>query len=334
MTAKSLNLSGNQNGGKMTPSASCGPGKVSMKAGRAVGPSPLRQLLPIALCLISFATVLSILIIYMDTTEIRHQQFRLNMSRDYDLLGVSQDNPLLVTYFREVQMRKSEHIPPFVLNSEPGEELNFTGRHELAAELASAVAHLNGERRNGTFLQSLPGSSDVALSGPWLASTLGWGGVIVEPDPRKYFTFLKQNYHRRSIKVVHACLSPNEYPKEITLHHEEESEVQINSIMDEETEWFHPRVKCFPVYTMLLAMNTTNIDLLSVGCHDQEFLILQTIPFERVRIDIISVHFMSRLEEENIPAYSQNITKFLFGKNYRLMHNLKNNLIYQYNRHN
>lgn len=31
-------------------------------------PSPFRQMLPVALCLISFATVLSVLIIYMDTT--------------------------------------------------------------------------------------------------------------------------------------------------------------------------------------------------------------------------------------------------------------------------
>lgn len=32
------------------------------------GPSPLRQLLPVTLCIISFATVMSILIIYIDTT--------------------------------------------------------------------------------------------------------------------------------------------------------------------------------------------------------------------------------------------------------------------------
>lgn len=32
------------------------------------GPSALRQLLPIVLCLLSFASVLTVLIIYMDTT--------------------------------------------------------------------------------------------------------------------------------------------------------------------------------------------------------------------------------------------------------------------------
>lgn len=35
---------------------------------KAPTPSPLRQLLPFSLCLISFATVFTMLIIYMDTT--------------------------------------------------------------------------------------------------------------------------------------------------------------------------------------------------------------------------------------------------------------------------
>uniref|UniRef100_A0A182W726 Uncharacterized protein n=1 Tax=Anopheles minimus TaxID=112268 RepID=A0A182W726_9DIPT len=42
-----------------------------------LGPSPFRQLLPVTLCIISFATVLSILIIYMDTTargDLAHTQ--------------------------------------------------------------------------------------------------------------------------------------------------------------------------------------------------------------------------------------------------------------------
>lgn len=32
----------------------------------------------------------------------KHYQFRVNMSQDYELLGVSQDNPQLVTYIREI----------------------------------------------------------------------------------------------------------------------------------------------------------------------------------------------------------------------------------------
>lgn len=46
--------------------------------------------------------------------------------------------------------------------------------------------------------------------------------------------------------------------------------MKINSILDEEADWFHSRVKCFPLYTLLLAVNHTNIDVLSLGCQGQE----------------------------------------------------------------
>lgn len=42
--------------------------KLLSKNAFIVAPSPLRPLMPFALCIISFATVLSVLIIYMDTT--------------------------------------------------------------------------------------------------------------------------------------------------------------------------------------------------------------------------------------------------------------------------
>lgn len=41
---------------------------TSSKKPTVQGPSPWRQLLPIAACMLSFATVLSVLIVYMDTT--------------------------------------------------------------------------------------------------------------------------------------------------------------------------------------------------------------------------------------------------------------------------
>lgn len=49
----------------------------------------------------------------------RHHQFKVNMSRDNDFLGVSQDNPDLITYIREV------HIKPAVeLHHSPFETIN------------------------------------------------------------------------------------------------------------------------------------------------------------------------------------------------------------------
>ncbi|XP_055921658.1 protein Star [Eupeodes corollae] len=289
-----------------------------------LGPSPYRQLLPIALCILSFATVFSILIVYMDTTEIRHQQFRLNMSRDLDFFGVAQDDPTLIAFLREIHMKK---YPMHFLKNAPAEHLNFTNQHELTPEMAHYVADLVGGKLNGAAIQSLTGQAGNLMTAPWLAETLNWAGVIVEPEPRRYFTLRKQNVHRAKMQVVHACVSPNQHPKEVTLHDDENSEVRINSLLDEETSWFNSRVKCFPLYTIMLACNRIDYDLLSLGVHGHELEVLQTIPFNKVYIDVISIHLPEN--HENVRGYVQSITKFLMGKSYKLQKSFGHNYFYQ-----
>lgn len=64
---------------------------------------------------------------------------------------------------------------------------------------------------------------------------------------------------------------------QVTLHYEEtESEVKVETMGDEPE-----RIKCFPIYTILLALNQTKLDLLSLGCQGQELEILQTSKSER-----------------------------------------------------
>lgn len=188
------------------------------------------------------------------------------MSRDYDLLGVSQEDPTLITFIREIHMKK---YPLNFLKNSPIEHLNFTQSHELAPKMAKWQSSLVDYKFNGTFVQSMTYAAGSLLTGPWLTETLNWNGVIIEPEPRRYFSLEKQNVHRSNIQVVHACLSPTGYPKEVTLPQTDDTEVRINSLLEEET-WFNSRVKCFPLYTLMLAVNHINIDLLSLGCQGQE----------------------------------------------------------------
>lgn len=46
--------------------------------------------------------------------------------------------------------------------------------------------------------------------------------------------------------------------------------MRINSLHDEETSWFNSRVKCFPLYTIMLACERTEYDLLSLGVQGHE----------------------------------------------------------------
>lgn len=55
--------------------------------------------------------------------------------------------------------------------------------------------------------------------------------------------------------------------------------------------------------------------------------ILQTMPFEKVKIEIISIHLLDELD--NVADYVAAITKFLHSKSYKLQKRFGHNYFYQ-----
>lgn len=155
------------------------------------------------------------------------------MSRDYELYGVAQDDPQLIAFLREIHMRKypmhffkTSSETASADNSLPGgrgggitglpNHLNLSAYpNELTPKMAYYVANALQGKTNGAVIQSMTGSLGHLMTGPWLSEMLNWAGVIVEPEPRRYFTLRKQNALRPRMQVVHACVSPNPYPKEV-----------------------------------------------------------------------------------------------------------------------
>lgn len=132
------------------------------------------------------------------------------MSRDYEMYGVRQDDPSLLTFIREIHLKK--YPMPFMKNA-PLEPISAAER--LVTELADFVGWLLDSKRNGTFVQSMHASSAAMAPAPWMSATFHWGGIIVEPEPRNYFELRKQNAQRANVQIVHACLSPSGNLKEV-----------------------------------------------------------------------------------------------------------------------
>lgn len=164
------------------------------------------------------------------------------MSRDYELSNVAQDDPALIAFLRQIHMRKypiymgksaassSSSSSSSVVggfgkgaassagtgNSNSSSSSGSSGS-SMADQLAHYVSDLVGGKLNGAVIQSLSGPLAHLITAPWLSEQLNWLGVLVEPEPRWYFALRKQNAQRQGIQVVHACVSPNPYPKEVSL---------------------------------------------------------------------------------------------------------------------
>lgn len=234
----------------------------------------------------------------------RHHQFRMNMSQDYDLLGVAQDNEQLISYIRDY------HLGPAIEPNHPPIESNLATPPE---DTAFILKQLNN-KKNGMFVEAGAYGEGRISETEWLEKNLQWKGLLIQPDPRDFFKLRRHN--RTRSQAIHACLSPTSYPKEVTFHQEERDGVKINSLhtnLIEDSDLFNTRVKCFPLYSLLLAINMTNVDFFSLEANGTELQVLETIPFDKVHIEIIDVHLLSNSTDFKM------IKKFLATKKYVFM---------------
>lgn len=134
------------------------------------------------------------------------------MTRDDEMHDVEQDDPLLVSFIREYHLKG---LPSNFLKNRQISHSNYIERVESVPSMAKTLASYVNMKKNGIFVQSLTGQSGALLTAPWLAENLNWGGLIIEPEPNKFFSLSKENAMRPKVRLIEACLSPNNHPKEV-----------------------------------------------------------------------------------------------------------------------
>ena len=81
------------------------------------------------------------------------------------------------------------------------------------------------------------------------------------------------------------------------------------------------QVQCFPLYSILLALNQTQVDFLSLDIEGDELLVLKTIPFEKIDFRILLV-------ECKQPQLLREIILYLDSKGYQNTTRTKNDVIF------
>ncbi len=74
-------------------------------------------------------------------------------------------------------------------------------------------------------------------------------------------------------------------------------------------------VPCFPLESILLAINQTHVDYFSLDVEGYELPILKTIPFDRIQIDTLSVEYVRGPGGRRIAK--DEYKKFMESKGYR-----------------
>ncbi|XP_026494552.2 protein Star [Vanessa tameamea] len=212
-----------------------------------------RKLLPALLFILTFVTVMTMLLIYMDTFALGAQQFRQNMTQDKELASISAESPTLVAYVRQLHLApRPPRVPPPPPEPTPR---------------VAVLDRVLGELHNGTLVEFLVrGPRDATAA--FLQRARGWRGVAVRAAPRDFLAL-------RGAVALHACLAAGAHPRVVSY---EEAEAGGGV--------FRSRVLCLPLLTVLLAADAPRAHYTALAGPAAPAA-LEALPFAGLRLRVI-----------------------------------------------
>ncbi|XP_065334932.1 protein Star-like [Cloeon dipterum] len=164
--------------------------------------------------------------------------------------------------------------------------------------LVKTLLKIFENKTSGFFVESR------ALDGEEMSVTLElernkkWDGLLIEPDPSNFQKMLATN---RKCWLAPVCLSTENTPilTKVSVSGLKRGEGTVD-------------VHCLPLASLLIALNSTVVDLLRLDLNGDELPVLETISFDSVFIAAISVKFAhGRTRKETM-------RNFVEGKGYTL----------------
>jgi len=146
---------------------------------------------------------------------------------------------------------------------------------------------------DGFFVEA--GTSDCnqkSVSLP-LEHHLNWRGLLVEPLPDKYDQCKKAN---RKSDLINTCLGIKKQPHFAQFNLGK----GVIDTSDATLEKSLIEFQCFPLYSILLALGNPTVNLFIMDIQGSEVAVLETIPWQKVDIQVISLKTYKDSSQEKI----------------------------------
>jgi FkbM family methyltransferase len=208
------------------------------------------------------------------------------------LQNAEQDDPRLIQHIRDHWLI----APP------DGTDRNISvirrGKHKDFSEFGqpSYIENLLNNRSEGFFLEC--GAFDGTLNSNTLHLELSrsWTGLLVEANPIYFRSLLMK---RRRAYLLNACLSPTTRATKLnfTTTGIEGGLLATITMTNQKSQLdrglfaiLHPMIlQCFPLFSVLQALNMNHVDYLSLDVEGAEIQVLKTLPLHHVTIDAMTV---------------------------------------------
>ena len=221
-----------------------------------------------------------------------------------DLASVSDTDPAFIRYIQRKLLPPAPRHVPLKLYGEVG-----TGQIGQAQEV---LDYFKG-KSHGVFVEAGAFNGEYLSNTLYLETNYTWTGLLVEPNSAAYKGLSRK---KRKSYCIHSCLSVVSHPdivefdaadvfgginEDITGVDNARLKKMRNSIPDQKRRL--EKVECYPLYSLLLSIGQErNIDFFSLDVEGAELAVLKTIPWDKVRIELvmIEVNHSNKAEIDNV----------------------------------
>jgi len=212
---------------------------------------------------------LCLVVMYYQSSHFRKSYFSGKCNTDaINTVDMAQDDPCILNIIRNHFLYPPSKEP---LNLEnPQDENPSMGQ-------AQSVLTILENKRKGFFVECGALDGEIRSNTLFMEQNLDWEGILIEGDPQNFKSVLTK--HRRAWSVP-ACLSPSPYPKTVKFNQ------NFNQGRISESQIEGVQVQCLPFYSILAALNRTEVDYFSLDIEGDELAVLKTIPWHSVHIQV------------------------------------------------
>lgn len=235
---------------------------------------------------------------FQGTTACSHQDGK--RQEPTFLVGMNQDDPALVAHIRRQMATPS--VLSYNLTHPETEHFSQGGKKKL-----SMTDLLN--QTDGFFVEAGAADGELFSNTLFLERRLGWRGLLVEAFPGTYRELLQK--HRKAY-TIQAALSLTNVSAVVNFKTSGRKGL-LGHIANGNSSGI--KVEAYPLYSILQALNVTKIDFLSLDVEGSELKVLQTVPWDKIKVRLMVVEYL------HVPGGIKPVKVFMMSKGYLFLGN-------------
>ncbi len=207
------------------------------------------------------------------------------------MVNLSQEDPVLIRHIRHNWIMPPS-AEPRMLN-QPGLE------HYSQIHQSRVVDEILGGLESGFYVECGAGDGETFSNSLFFEKSRGWKGLLVEANPSLFKNIQKRHRHAHSLN---ACLSPTRYSAVLNFTTAHMAGGLQKFMESSHGDWIDDKnsgssslantaVPCFPLFSVLSALEITHVDYFSLDVEGAELDILKTIPFDKITFGVMTIEY-------------------------------------------